>query len=53
MLQVLLQFEHITEVLTAFGDNGVSAEAVAQTMVREVQSHLAQTHRWVNTWRIS
>ncbi|TXT38558.1 MAG: RNA 3'-terminal phosphate cyclase [Comamonadaceae bacterium] len=42
VLQVVLQFEHITEVLTAFGDKGISAEAVAQGLVREVQSYLAQ-----------
>jgi len=42
VLQVLLQFEHITEVLTAFGDKGVSAETVAQSLVREVQNYLAQ-----------
>jgi RNA 3'-terminal phosphate cyclase (ATP) len=42
VLQVVLQFEHITEVLTAFGDKGISAETVAQSVVREVQSYLAQ-----------
>lgn len=40
-LQVVLQFEHIAEVLTAFGDKGVSAEEVARQVLREVQAYLA------------
>lgn len=40
-LQVVLQFEHITEVLTAFGEKSVSAEEVARTVLREVQAYLA------------
>lgn len=40
-LQVILQFEHITEVLTAFGEKSVSAEAVARKVLREVQAYLA------------
>jgi RNA 3'-terminal phosphate cyclase (ATP) len=40
-LQVILQFEHITEVLTAFGEKSVSAEAVARTVLRETQAYLA------------
>lgn len=42
-LQVVLQFEHITEVLTAFGEKGVSAEEVARKVLREVQAY--QAHR--------
>lgn len=40
-LQVILQFEHITEVLTAFGEKGISAEEVARTVLRESQAYLA------------
>lgn len=40
-LQVILQFEHITEVLTAFGEKSVSAEEVARTVLHEVQAYLA------------
>lgn len=40
-LQVILQFEHITEVLTAFGEKSVSAEEVARTVLRETQAYLA------------
>ena len=40
-LQVVLQFEHITEVLTAFGEKGVGAEEVARTVLRETQAYLA------------
>lgn len=40
-LQVILQFEHITEVLTAFGEKNVSAEEVARTALRETQAYLA------------
>lgn len=40
-LQVVLQFEHITEVLTAFGEKSVSAEEVARTVLRETQAYLA------------
>ena len=42
-LQVILQFEHITEVLTAFGEKNVSAEEVARTVLRETQAYLAQS----------
>jgi RNA 3'-terminal phosphate cyclase (ATP) len=42
-LQVILQFEHITEVLTAFGEKSVSAEEVAHKVLREAQAYL--THR--------
>lgn len=40
-LQVVLQFEHITEVLTAFGEKSVRAEEVARTVLRETQAYLA------------
>ncbi|QTN29080.1 RNA 3'-terminal phosphate cyclase [Rhodoferax sp. AJA081-3] len=40
-LQVILQFEHITEVLTAFGEKSISAEEVARTVLRETQAYLA------------
>lgn len=39
---MVLQFEHITDVLTALGEKGVSAETVAKDVVREVRSYLAQ-----------
>lgn len=42
-LQLVLQFEHITEVITAFGDKGVSAERVAQLAIAETQTYLAHT----------
>ena len=42
-LQVILQFEHITEVLTAFGEKSVSAEEVARKVLREVQAYLAHS----------
>lgn len=40
-LQAVLQFEHVAEVLTVFGEKGVSAEEVAHRLVREVKSYLA------------
>ena len=40
-LQVLLQFEHVAEVLTAFGEKGVSAEDVARKVLLEVKTYLA------------
>lgn len=40
-LQVILEFEHITEVLTAFGEKSVSAEEVARKVLRETQAYLA------------
>jgi RNA 3'-terminal phosphate cyclase (ATP) len=42
-LQVILQFEHITDVLTAFGEKNVSAEAVARKLLGEVQTYLAHS----------
>lgn len=41
VLQAVLQFEHITEVFTAFGDRGVRAETVAHNLAREVQAYVA------------
>jgi RNA 3'-terminal phosphate cyclase (ATP) len=43
VLQVVLQYEHITEVLTAFGSRGVSAEAVAREVLRETKAYLAHS----------
>lgn len=40
-LQVILKYAHITEVLTAFGDKGVSAEEVARNVLHETQEYLA------------
>jgi RNA 3'-terminal phosphate cyclase (ATP) len=40
-LQVILQFEHVAEVLTAFGEKGVRAEDVARKVLEEVQTYLA------------
>ncbi len=42
-LQVVLQYQHITEVLTAYGEKSVSAEEVARNVLREAQTYLAQT----------
>ena len=39
-LQVILQFEHVAEVLTAFGEKGVSAEEVARQTLQQVQFYL-------------
>ena len=40
-LSVHLEFEQVTEVLTAFGERGVSAEAVAERVAREARRYLA------------
>lgn len=40
-LQVILRYEHITEVLTAYGEKGVGAEEVARTVLKEVKDYLA------------
>ncbi len=42
-LQVVLQYQHITEVLTAYGEKSVSAEEVARKVLRETQTYLAHT----------
>lgn len=38
-LMVTLVYEHLTEVLTEFGEKGVSAEKVAYNLVREVRAY--------------
>jgi RNA 3'-terminal phosphate cyclase (ATP) len=40
VLLVELESEHVTEVFTAFGEVGVSAEAVAEKAVREMRGYL-------------
>ncbi len=40
-LVATLESEHVTEVFTAFGERGVSSEAVAGRVVREVTEYLA------------
>lgn len=40
-LMVTCEYEHVTEVFTAFGEKGVSAEAVAQRAVAEARPYLA------------
>ena len=40
-LSVQLEHEHVTEVLTAFGERGVSAEGVAERLAREARRYLA------------
>jgi RNA 3'-terminal phosphate cyclase (ATP) len=39
-LSVHLEFEHVTEVLTAFGERGLSAERVAEQVAREARRYL-------------
>jgi RNA 3'-terminal phosphate cyclase (ATP) len=38
-LAVHLEFEHVTEVLTAFGERGLSAEHLARNLVRETRRY--------------
>lgn len=40
-LMVVLQYEHITEVFTSFGEKGVSAEQVARNVLQEVRAYQA------------
>jgi RNA 3'-terminal phosphate cyclase (ATP) len=40
-LMATLAYEHVTEVVTAFGDKGVSSEAVAHAVVEEVRAFQA------------
>lgn len=40
-LLATLAFEHVTEVFTAFGERGVSAEQVARTLAAEVRAYQA------------
>lgn len=42
-LQTVLQFEHITEVISAYGAKGVSAENVADRVLKMTRHYLAQT----------
>ncbi len=41
VLMVVLQYEHITEVFTSFGEKGVSAEQVARNVLQEVRAYQA------------
>lgn len=38
---ITLQHQHVTEVITGFGEKGVSAEAVAEAPAREARAYLA------------
>lgn len=40
VLQVTLQYENVTEVMTGFGAKGITAEAVAKNLVREIKDYL-------------
>lgn len=40
-VSIHLEFERVTEVLTGFGERGVSAESVAQRLVRQARRYLA------------
>lgn len=42
-LHTVLQFEHITEVVSAYGEKGVSAEHVADRVLKSTRHYLAQT----------
>jgi len=42
VLQIILRYQHITEVVTAYGDKGVGAEEVARKALREVKAYMAQ-----------
>jgi RNA 3'-terminal phosphate cyclase (ATP) len=42
VLMVTLEYEHVTEVFTGFGERGRSAENVANETVREVREYVAQ-----------
>lgn len=42
VLQAVLQYEHITEVFSSYGDRGVSAERVAHELVQQVRAYQAQ-----------
>lgn len=41
-LLVVLQYEHITELFSGYGDKGVSAEQVARQVLQEVRAYQAQ-----------
>lgn len=38
-LMLTLRFEHVTEVFTAFGEKGITAERVAQLVLRQVEAY--------------
>ena len=38
---VMVESQHVTEVFTAFGERGVSAEAVANSVIKEARAYLA------------
>lgn len=40
-LQVILRYQHITEVLTAYGEKGVGAEEVARKVLGETKDYMA------------
>ena len=40
-LQVILRYQHITEVVTAYGEKGVGAEEVARKVLTEVKDYMA------------
>ncbi len=42
-LLVVLKYEHITEVFASYGNKGVSAEQVAQNLLKEVLAYQAHT----------
>ena len=48
-LLVVPKYEHITEVFASYGNEGVSAEQVAQNLLREVNAYHAHTRQWGHT----
>jgi RNA 3'-terminal phosphate cyclase (ATP) len=42
VLVLTLEYEHVTEVFTGFGERGRSAESVAEGAVREAREYLAR-----------
>lgn len=42
-LLVVLKYEHITEVFASYGNKGVSAEQVAQSLLKEVNAYMTHT----------
>lgn len=43
VLMVTLEHEHVTEVITAFGEKGMAAESVAKQAVDEARAYVAST----------
>jgi RNA 3'-terminal phosphate cyclase (ATP) len=43
VLLAVLEYENITEVFASYGDKGVSAELVAQRLVKDVRAYLAHS----------